>query len=263
MAFLGDYHTHTSYSHGKGDIEDNIRAALDKGLQEVAITDHGFKHMTFNVRRSDWQFIERDVAALRKKYPQINIFLGLETNFNSADGHIDLLPSEIASLDLVICGYHFMVKSDRFKDFYRFWLPNLMQTLTKKSSAKMYARNTDMYLKALEKYEIDILSHPNYGIEIDVVEVAKACRHFGTYFELNGKRINLSELQLEQVAETGVEFICSSDAHSAERVGNFENGISAVERARIPWSQVANWERLPSFRSKKLKDSLKSHEFIL
>ena len=263
MAFWGDYHTHTTYSHGKGTIEDNVLAAVNLGLKEVGITDHGFKHMTFNVRRMDWPYMERDVAALRQKYPQINIYLGLETNFNSADGHIDLLPSEFKMMDVVICGYHFMVKSDRFKDFFEFWLPNFFQQLTHKSSAKMYARNTEMYIKALEKYEIDVISHPNYGIKIDVIEVAKACKHFGTYFELNGKRINLTKEQLIAVADTGVEFICNSDAHVVSNVGNFQNGINALDCAGIPYTQVANWERIPQFRSAKLKESLRTHEFIL
>ena len=38
---LYDYHTHTTYSHGTGSIADNVRAAHEKGLREIAITDHG------------------------------------------------------------------------------------------------------------------------------------------------------------------------------------------------------------------------------
>lgn len=81
--FLGDYHTHTVYSHGKGTVEDNVRAAIAAGLKQLAITDHGFRHLTYNVRRGDWPYIMGDVEAARQKYPQIDIFLGLETNFNS------------------------------------------------------------------------------------------------------------------------------------------------------------------------------------
>ncbi|MCL2798001.1 MAG: PHP domain-containing protein [Firmicutes bacterium] len=263
MAFFGDYHTHTKYSHGKGSVEDNVRAAVAKGLKEVGITDHGFKHMTYNVRRIDWPVIEKDVKAVRAKYPQINIRLGLETNFCSLQGHIDVLPSEIPAMDLVICGYHVMAKPERSRDFFRCWLPNVMQAaFIHKSSRRMYARNTDMYLKALEKYEIDILSHPNHPIKIDVVEVAKAAKHFGTYYELNGKRIGITDKQLGEVAATGVEFICDSDAHSPERVGDFELGATAARRVGIPYNQIANWERLPSFRSRKPKESRDAYEFI-
>ena len=35
-----DHHTHTTYSHGKGSIADNVRVAAAKGLKSIAITDH-------------------------------------------------------------------------------------------------------------------------------------------------------------------------------------------------------------------------------
>ena len=38
---LFDYHTHTTFSHGKGSIEDNVKEAVKKGLKAIAITDHG------------------------------------------------------------------------------------------------------------------------------------------------------------------------------------------------------------------------------
>ena len=100
--FLGDYHTHTVYSHGKGTVEDNVRAAIAAGLKQLAITDHGFRHLTYNVRRGDWPYIMGDVEAARQKYPQIDIFLGLETNFNSLDGNIDIRPSDMPYLDEVV-----------------------------------------------------------------------------------------------------------------------------------------------------------------
>ena len=49
MAFFGDYHTHTTYSHGKGSVADNARAAAAVGLKEIAITDHGLRHIIFGI----------------------------------------------------------------------------------------------------------------------------------------------------------------------------------------------------------------------
>lgn len=78
MSFWGDYHTHTIYSHGKGTIEENVVRALKSGLKEIAITDHGFRHMTYNVRRMDWKTMRQETEFLKTKYPSINIYLGLK-----------------------------------------------------------------------------------------------------------------------------------------------------------------------------------------
>ena len=42
MILTADYHTHTVFSHGKGQIIDNANVAKLKGLKEVGISDHGF-----------------------------------------------------------------------------------------------------------------------------------------------------------------------------------------------------------------------------
>ena len=47
----GDYHTHTTYSHGKGSVEDNVKAAIAAGLREIAITDHGPRHLLAGVKK--------------------------------------------------------------------------------------------------------------------------------------------------------------------------------------------------------------------
>ena len=53
MKLLGDYHTHTTYTHGKSTIEENVRQAENLGLKEIAITEHSYlvisKHNTFTI----------------------------------------------------------------------------------------------------------------------------------------------------------------------------------------------------------------------
>ena len=215
MAFWGDYHTHTIYSHGKGTIEENVLRAREIGLKEIAITDHGFRHMMYNVSRMDYRYMREDVENAKKKYPDINVYLGLETNLTSRHGKADVIESDMQKLDLLICGYH------------KFVLP--------------------------DKYDVDIVSHINYGIRADAVEVARACKYYGTYVELNGKRISMTDEDLAEMASEGAEFICDSDAHSVNRVGDFSVPVACIERVGIPYSQIANWERLPKFRSRRKK----------
>ena len=47
MIITADYHTHTVFSHGKGDVIDNVKSAKEKGLNAIGITDHGFNHPAF------------------------------------------------------------------------------------------------------------------------------------------------------------------------------------------------------------------------
>ena len=50
MLLTGDYHTHTPYSHGKNTVDENAAQAAANGLKEIAITDHGFRHVIYNLR---------------------------------------------------------------------------------------------------------------------------------------------------------------------------------------------------------------------
>ncbi len=250
MAFWGDYHTHTVYSHGKGTIEANVKRAVELGLKEVAITDHGFRHMMYNVRHMDWKTMREDTEYVKKKYPQITVYLGLETNLNSRNGTADILPDDIPQLDLIVCGYHKFVIPDTLSDITKFFLPNFFLGSTTKSSAKLIKRNTDAYVKLLENYDIDIVSHINLGIKADAVEVARACKHYGTFVELNGKRVSIEDKDIEKMVEEGVNFICDSDAHSVKRIGDFSVPMEVVNRLHIPMELIANWEKLPRFRSR-------------
>lgn len=257
--FLGDYHTHTVYSHGKGSVEDNVRAALSRGLKQLAITDHGFRHISYHVRQMDWPYAIRDVIAARKKYPQIEIFLGLETNFTSTAGNIDIMPSDMNYLDILVCGYHKMVFPKHPADFFKLYIPNLALSTAGKTTAKQTARNTDMYVKALEKYDIDIISHMCHGAQVDARAVAQAAAHYGTYVELNcknmhGGQASMTDRELETlVADTDVEFIVDSDAHAPEKVGHFEKAVEIIDRVGIPYERIANWDRLPELRSRKVQ----------
>ena len=244
--FLGDYHTHTTLSHGKGSIEDNVISAIKAGLKEIAITDHGFGHGSYAVKRKAYEEAKKQVAELNKKYEEINILLGLECNLITAGGEVDLKEGEMDKLDIMVCGFHKLVKTD-FKSAFGFCLPNLLG----KSDKKTIVKNTDAYLKLLDNYEVDIISHLNYAICADAIEVGKACARKGTYLELNGKRVNLTDAEIERLAGEGVTFIIGSDAHRPEKVADMSVPMEIVKRLGIPSQSIANLDKLPSFRSRK------------
>ena len=249
MKIYGDYHTHTLHSHGKGSIEDNCKKAVEAGLKEIAITDHGFSHVLYRVKRDKlFGDIKREIEEVRKKFPEIKILLGIEANLMGLDGTVDLEEEDIEKLDIIVCGVHKFLRNTRFRDEIFFFLPNLCGFSTK----KMITKNTDAYIKMIEKYPIDIISHLNLGIRSNVKEIAKAAKHFGTYIELNGKKIVLTDEEIMIIANEGAEFILNSDAHSAERVGDFSVCIERAEKVGVPKEQIANWGRIPRFRKQKI-----------
>ncbi len=75
-----DLHTHTTFSHGKGSIEDNVKAAISKGLPAVGISDHGPGHVTYGVKRTNLPVMRSEVERLKPIYPEIEILLGVEAN---------------------------------------------------------------------------------------------------------------------------------------------------------------------------------------
>ncbi|MCL2255338.1 MAG: PHP domain-containing protein [Firmicutes bacterium] len=245
MLLFGDYHTHTVHSHGTGTLEENCRVAVEKGLKEIAITDHGFSHMLFRVKRKKFfDEVWKERKEVQKKFPDLKILLGVEANLMGCDGRVDVREEDWSKLDIIVCGYHKFVRTWKLGDHFGFFWPNLFGL----SSSRMVAKNTNAYVKMIENYPISIVSHLNLGIKSDVKEVARAAKHFGTFIELNGKRIVLTDSEIETIASEGVKFVINSDAHSADRVGDFSVGLERIERMGLPKELIANFGQAPEFR---------------
>lgn len=247
----GDYHTHTVYSHGKGSIEENAAKAVEIGLNELGITDHGFMHRVFNVRKKDWPFLKKDIQKAREKFPGLKIFLGLECNILDEYGTIDVDEWQLKDMDLLICGYHKFTKSTSVSQLFKFNLPVLMSGVLHKSSTKRIIANTDAYIRAIEKYPIDIISHPGLGFKADLKQLAKAAAHFGTFLELNGKNVSFTPKEAEDILSEGAKFIINSDAHSPERIGEISKPLDFISKYNIPYSSIENWDKKPLFRGRK------------
>jgi putative hydrolase len=253
MHIYGDYHTHTVFSHGKGTVEENIVSAINAGLKEIALTDHGFRHVMFNISRKKFSRQREEVRVLREKYPEIKILLGLETNLQGNNGAIDIRPSDLEDLDILICGYHKMATPAGFGQFFKFWMPNFCASTFRHTSKRRKIKNTDAYLNAMNRFPIDIVSHLNYGVDADIIEIAKEAKRLGTFIELNGKRICMTDAEAEGLIATGAGLIVSSDAHSPKNVGNFSLPETFIKKFGIPEAQIMNAGKRPVFRREREK----------
>ena len=255
MALLADYHTHTKYSrhnHGKGTVEQNVRTAYEKGLRQIAITDHGFNQKMFGVRRSDIPQVKKDIEDAKERYP-IDVLLGVEANLISSQGDIDILPEDYKNLDILLCGFHRFVKSTSKRQQFGFVIKNILCEFFHHTSKKQIEKNTNAYINAMRKYDIDILTHLNHACKVDVEKVARVAKETNTLIELNGKRLGMSDEEILTCYNLGCKFVIDSDAHSPNRVGDCHLGLEAALRLRIPNSAIVNYNDLPTFKKEKRK----------
>ncbi len=251
MILLGDYHTHTKYSghnHGKGTILENASVALNKGIKQIAITEHGFNHKFFGVKRKELPAVKEDILNA-KEVTGVDILMGVEANLISKSGDIDIIEEDFEYLDILLMGHHKMVKMNSLKEFWQFTIVNSLSPFA--PSKEQLNRNTTAFLKALDKYPIDIITHLNYGCPTDTLAVARMARDKGTLIELNGKRVHFTDKELEIMASEGVKFIVNSDAHTPERVGECNTAMNTIFRLDLPLSQVVNVDKLPKFTIKR------------
>ncbi len=254
MILTGDYHTHTPYSHGKNTVLENTIAAKKLGLKEIAITDHGFNHLLFGLKRSRLGDLRAEIEEA-KRLTGLNVLMGMESNLISLDGQTDMKESDLPYFDIYLCGIHEVLKYSGLSDAYNIMFKNYVAyKMGKRPSEKVIQKTTRAYVSAVKKNPIDILTHINYKCCCDLKEVAQVCADYGTYIEINTKKRHVSAEELNLMASTGVRFVIDSDAHSADRVGDTAIAEQLLAEAGVPWEQIDNIDgRRPEFRFAEYK----------
>ena len=254
MLLTGDYHTHTPYSHGKNTVSENALAAKERGLKEIAITDHGFNHLLFGLKRSKLKDLRREIEEA-KIQTGINVLMGMESNLISLGGLTDMKESDYSYFDIFLFGIHSILKYSRLSDAYHIMFRNYFYYKTGKRPPESVVKSTTRaYVNAVKNNPVDILTHINYKCFCNLEEVAKVCADYGTYIEINTKKSHVSAEELNAMARTGVRFVIDSDAHSADRVGDTLIADRLLAEADIRLSQIDNIEgRRPVFRFDEYK----------
>lgn len=237
---IADYHTHTVYSHGKGTILENVEAARRKGLRQVAITDHGFNHAGFGLKIKDIEKMRNEINDLNMRFTDIRVLLGIESNLTGIDGEIDIPDEYLSAFDIILMGFHKMVKPNSIRDGWQLFAKNGLDKLGIGDRDKIRETNTKAMIKAIEKYPIKIITHPGAKIDIDTRELAKMARLENTALEINASHGFMTAEYAKIALEEGALFVISSDAHTPDRVGDFERGIETAMSVGIPEDRIIN-----------------------
>ncbi|MBS4021826.1 MAG: PHP domain-containing protein [Dethiobacter sp.] len=252
MRVIADYHTHTVYSHGKGSIEDNVRAALSAGLKIIGITDHGPGHFFIGIRGVPaFRRMQSEIERLRYKYPDIEILFGVEANIVDTDGTIDVPASILRELDILLVGYHKLVKPQSAAAALLF-IKNFIAGWTGGAGESLRRLNTEAITAAVKRYPVDAITHPGLQIDIDTFELAEICAQYGTALEINSSYGEELDGYIEAVLTTQAKLVINSDAHTPSRVGDFKEAYSLVERLEIPRERIINLEGNMAYKRRRL-----------
>ncbi len=243
----GDYHTHTFSSDGRMSEKQLVKSAVDAGLFEVAITDHGAGSLLCGLT---YKKFAKQRARIKKLAPQprLNVLHGVEANIIDSEGNLDIPEKMIRECDVLVCGFHRLLRvklslKNRTHVFVNGWA-------SKKRREKLKEQNTTAYINALKKYPIDILAHLNHRAIVDVKRVCEVAKECDTYVELNAKHLDALEECIGDVVASGVKLILSSDAHKKGDVGSLEKVLQFVKKHDV---QLCNVYGLLG-KTPKLKD---------
>ncbi|SEC26796.1 DNA polymerase (family 10) [Terriglobus roseus] len=221
----GDVHMHTVATDGSFTIREMADAALERGLQYIAITDHSKNlAMTNGLDDARAQAHVRAIRAVDAEMEgRIRVFAGIEVDILQ-DGSLDLEDETLAMMDVVVGSVHsaFQMPSD-----------------------EMTAR----LLRAIENPYLRILGHPTgrkllrrdpYVFDMDAV--LKRCAELGVAVEHNAApaRADLSDLNLRKAKALGCRISVNTDAHSIEDLAKMRFGITQLRRAWLEPKDVIN-----------------------
>ena len=253
-----DFHTHTTYSHGKGSVLDNAVSAKQKSISGIAISDHGFSHPFFGMRRRKLADMRKDCENAQAQ-TGVTCLLGIESNILGVSGKTDLKVEDYDKIDVFLAGIHRVVIYDKFSDYFKIFGANLLSSAFKfEVSENLIKNTTTAYINAIKNNPIDILTHLNFCCFSNALDVAKCLADYGTYLEINTKKVHLSDQEWQNIVDkTSVNFVINSDAHSPDRVGDDALARDLLKRVKIPTDRIHNISgKVPRLRFKEFKERL-------
>lgn len=232
MRLISDYHTHSKYSrffHGRNKIMEMAISANAMGLSEIGITDHGFKHL-FRTNKAKLKKARAEIDEINT-WSKTKVLLGVEADIISEDGKLDVDNETLAMLDILVIGYHRMIKTN-FAGFFGN-VPN---------TEEARKRCTRAFINAINSYPVTIVSHLDSVLKTDLYEIGCACRDNNVLVEINNRHNKWTKEQVDALVDSGCLFVVSSDAHRREDVGKVDNAFDIIKKFEIPTEYVINVE---------------------
>lgn len=225
----GDLHMHTDATDGKDALGEMVRAASERGLAYVAITDHGPRvTMAHGLDRrrllKQWSDIDRlNDSLLSGGDPPIVVLKGIEVDILEKGG-LDMPDEVLAKADWVVASLHYGQSQSR-------------------------DRITARIIQAIRNPFVSVIGHPTGRLlnrrpayQVDMDAVIEAAADAGTFLEINANpwRLDLDDVHAAAAKRAGVKLVISTDAHSTGGLDVMRCGVLQARRAGLEAPDVAN-----------------------
>lgn len=226
----GDLHYHTTRSgDGRSSLEEMVVAAVERGYEYVAITDHG-EDLAINGSTREEMLAHRDRIREMEQKHGIRLFFGCELNIGP-DGSLDYDPEFRREFEFCVASVHS-----------HFDLGEEEQTVR--------------ILTALSDPAVSAIGHLSGryvgrrpGIELDVDSVLEGLATTGVALEVNGAldRLDATADVIRRAARGGVDVSISTDSHHTSELRRMEYGVEWARRGWAPRQAVVNTRPLAVF----------------
>ncbi|MFP4533910.1 MAG: DNA polymerase/3'-5' exonuclease PolX [Desulfobacterales bacterium] len=220
----GDLHLHTIRSDGRNTISEMAEAAVKRGYEYFAVTEHS-KQVAMAGGLNEKQLREHmaEIDKINEKTDGITILKGIEVDI-LPDGSLDLPDAVLKELDVVIGSVHYQQRLAGPKQ-------------------------TERIIRAMDNPYFQILGHATARLinrrepmDVDLEAIIDAARQRGVTIELNSQpdRLDLPHNYCKTAAEQGVKIVISTDAHSTDNLNYIRNGVTEARRGWLTKKDVLN-----------------------
>jgi DNA polymerase (family 10) len=227
----GDLHYHTDRSgDGRSSLEEMTEAAVARGYEYVAFTDHG-EDLAINGSSREQMLAHRDrIRELETRRGGIRLLFGCELNIGP-DGELDYDAEFRSGFDYCVASIHSHFDLSR-------------------------EQQTARILKALHDPSVSAIGHltgryvgRRPGVDLDVDVILEALAVTGVALEINGAldRLDATTEVARQAMAEGVDFVVDTDSHHTSELVRMGYGVSYAQRAWVTPDRVVNTRPVAEF----------------
>lgn len=224
MSIIAETHCHTiACSHAYSTITENARAAAQKALRFLCITEHG---PAMSDGSHEW-FFRNLPQTIPDMLEGVWMLKGAEVNILDFDGKLDLCDKDLQKLDWIIASYHTVC----------------IQPQTK-------AEHTRGWLSIAKNPLVDVIGHcGDARFDFDFDTVISAFGEYGKIVEINAHSFDCRPKSRERCREIalcckkyGVSVVCSSDAHFHGDIASTAASEQMLAEIEFPHELILNLE---------------------